>query len=515
MALPPLAGGRPGRTLPAMQGEQVRGGFPEPGFDGLPGIERARAILRGLVPRSPLSHLVGYRVGQVGSGTATLTMPASPWLDFIDGTLDVKILGDEAMALAVLTGTPAGHDVRTVVLTFKHLRPATVESSSFIARARMLNMGPRFAVAEVLVEDVVGRAVAHATASVAIRPTEDMYAPPVLQPVDEPVYPTPDPHLRPILTPIPIQVADETDGLSNAKRIVAGDLHIPILTLIGARVSATEEGSVESTLSCSEWLCTRGRDVTPGVLAVLAHQVLGGCVLTLCQPGDRVGIVDQTVSFLRPAPAASGELVCRGRVAHDGEILTCTGEIKDMAGTVIAHAHQTGLVRRERAARQRRSEHSVLTVVFTDIVGSTGRAADIGDRRWQDLLARHHATIRRHLQAFKGREIKTTGDGFLATFENPAVAVECARRVRDAVLGLGLEVRVGIHTGQCEVSDGDVSGIAVHLAARVLSTAGPGEVLVSGTVRDLLLGSDVKFEDRGRHQLKGIDGDWQLFALSP
>jgi class 3 adenylate cyclase len=155
----------------------------------------------------------------------------------------------------------------------------------------------------------------------------------------------------------------------------------------------------------------------------------------------------------------------------------------------------------------------VLTIVFTDIVGSTGRAAEIGDSRWQELLERHHATVRRHLEALKGREIKTTGDGFLATFDNPAVAVEWALRVRDGVRGLGLDIRVGIHAGQCEISDGDVSGIAVHLAARVLSVAGPGDVLVSGTVRDLLFGSEVTFEDRGRHHLKGIQGEWQLFAL--
>jgi class 3 adenylate cyclase len=497
-----------------MQGEPVRGGFPEPGFDALSGIERAQAVLRGQVPRSPLSHLVGYRVSQVGTGTATLTMPASPWLDYGDGTLDVKMLGEEALALAVLTGIPAGHNVRTVVLTFKHLRPATVDSASFIARARMLNLGPRFAVAEVLVEDVVGRAVAHATASVAILLSEDSHAPPLLQPVDEPVYTTPDPHLRAVPQSSSTQLYDDVDGLSLAKRMVMGEVDIPVVALIGGQVNAAEDGVVESNLTCTEWLCSRGRNVTPGVLAVFAHHVLGGSVMTLCQPGERVGLVDQTVSFLRSAPAASGQLVCRGRVAHNGEILTCTGEIRDMTGSVIAHVHQTGLVRRRLRDIQRRSEHSVLTVVFTDIVGSTGRAAGIGDIRWQELLDRHHATVRRHLQALKGREVKTTGDGFLATFVNPAAGVECARRIRDSVPALGLEVRVGVHTGQCEVSGGDVSGIAVHLAARVLSAASPGEVLVSSTVRDLLLGSDVTFQDRGRHQLKGFDGDWQLFGVT-
>jgi class 3 adenylate cyclase len=378
-----------------------------------------------------------------------------------------------------------------------------------------VNQGPRFTVVEVLVEDVVGRAVAHATASVAIRPNEDTHAPPVLQPVDEPAYPTADPHLRPVPTPPPVHVFDEVDGLSIGKRIAAGEMHIPVLTLIGGRVTAVESRKSQSILASSEWVCSHRRDVAPGVLAVFAHQVLGGAAMTLLQPGDRVGIVDQTVSFLRSASVASKELVCEGKVVHEGEVLTSTGEIRDASGTVVVHAHQTGLLRRgQRAVRHGRSERCVLTVVFTDIVGSTDRAAEIGDGRWQELLEQHHATVRRHLQTLNGREIKTTGDGFLATFENPAVAVEWARRVRDGVRGLGLEIRVGIHSGQCEVSAGDVSGIAVHLAARVLSVAGPGEVLVSGTVRDLLLGSEVTFEDRGRHRLKGIEGEWQLFAVA-
>jgi class 3 adenylate cyclase len=152
-------------------------------------------------------------------------------------------------------------------------------------------------------------------------------------------------------------------------------------------------------------------------------------------------------------------------------------------------------------------------LLFTDLVDSTRRVEQLGDERWREVLGHHHALVRHQLEVSKGREVKTTGDGFLATFDSPAQAIDCARRIREGLRGLDVEVRVGIHTGQCDVSEGDVSGIAVHVASRVLSIAAPGEVLVSGTVRDLLLGSDVKFEDRGRHQLKGIEGDWQLFSL--
>jgi class 3 adenylate cyclase len=153
-------------------------------------------------------------------------------------------------------------------------------------------------------------------------------------------------------------------------------------------------------------------------------------------------------------------------------------------------------------------------VLFTDLVASTATASTLGDERWSEVLARHHTLIRQHLDQFDGREVKTTGDGFLAVFDDPVRAVECALRLQATVQGLGLELKVGLHTGRCELSDGDVAGIAVHVAARVLQEAAAGEVLVSGTIRDVLLGSEFKFEDRGRHLLKGIDGEWPLFAVS-
>jgi class 3 adenylate cyclase len=161
----------------------------------------------------------------------------------------------------------------------------------------------------------------------------------------------------------------------------------------------------------------------------------------------------------------------------------------------------------------RESQRVLATVLFTDIVGSTEHAREIGDRRWRDLLQRHHAAVRRELGRFRGREIDTAGDGFLATFDGPARAIQCACSIGDAVRGLGLEVRSGLHTGECELIDGKVGGIAVHTGARVAALAEPGEVLVSRTVRDLVAGSGLAFEDRGVSQLKGVEGDWQLYAV--
>jgi class 3 adenylate cyclase len=165
--------------------------------------------------------------------------------------------------------------------------------------------------------------------------------------------------------------------------------------------------------------------------------------------------------------------------------------------------------------REARSPDRVLaTVLFTDIVGSTEQAAALGDRRWRDLLEQHHAAVRRELERFEGRELDTAGDGFFATFDGPARAIRCACAIVRAVRPLGLEVRAGLHTGEVEVLDGKVAGIAVNIGARVASQAAAGEVLVSGTVKDLVAGSGLEFEDRGAAALKGIPGEWRLFAVA-
>ena len=153
------------------------------------------------------------------------------------------------------------------------------------------------------------------------------------------------------------------------------------------------------------------------------------------------------------------------------------------------------------------------TVLFTDIVDSTARAAAEGDRRWHDLLDRHDATIRRELDRYRGDEVKTTGDGFLAAFDGPGRAINCAQAIATRSHDLGLEVRAGVHSGECELRGDDLAGIAVHIGARVASLAGPGEVLVTSTVRDLVNGSGIDFVDRGRHALKGVPGEWRVLAV--
>jgi pimeloyl-ACP methyl ester carboxylesterase len=159
------------------------------------------------------------------------------------------------------------------------------------------------------------------------------------------------------------------------------------------------------------------------------------------------------------------------------------------------------------------SDRVLATVLFTDIVGSTEHAARLGDRRWRDLLQAHHGLVRRELARFRGREVDTAGDGFLASFDGPARAVRCACAIGDAVRPLGIEVRAGLHTGECEVMGERVGGIAVHIGARVAGLAGPGEVWISSTVKDLVAGSGLRFADRGTHSLKGVPGEWRLFTI--
>ena len=154
------------------------------------------------------------------------------------------------------------------------------------------------------------------------------------------------------------------------------------------------------------------------------------------------------------------------------------------------------------------------TVLFTDIVDSTRRAAEIGDRDWHALLDAHDAIVRAQLLRFRGREVNTSGDGFLAMFDGPQRAIRCAMAIRDAVQALGLEVRAGLHTGECEVRGDDIGGIAVHIGARVNALAGPNDVLVSSTLRDLVIGSGLEFDERGTHQLKGVPGEWHLSAVT-
>jgi class 3 adenylate cyclase len=201
----------------------------------------------------------------------------------------------------------------------------------------------------------------------------------------------------------------------------------------------------------------------------------------------------------RIAGAAYVELPGRGSLLWSGDQDTLLREIEHF-------------VTRSRPAP--RHDRVLATVLFTDIVGSTDRAAEIGDAKWRELLAEPDQLVRRALDRSEGREVKTTGDGFLATFDGPARAIRCAQAIHEFLRAIGVDVRAGLHTGEIDLVDGDVGGIAVHLGARVMAEADAGETLVSSTVKDLVVGSGIAFEARGEHYLKGAPGTWELFVVS-
>ena len=502
-----------------MHGEAVRGGFPDPGFGSLPGLERCRAYVHWLAPRPPLSHLIGLKASQAGPGSTTVTMPASAWLLDIGDTIQPLVLMECAMHSAALTAAPSGTDVSTTTLSVNYLRHMNVECGSFIARARIVHSGRTYTLTEAQVEDSDGRAVAQGSASLITRPIEP--APPPLrsglEPVPKVVYPTPDPYLRSPPAGTTVSPADLTEGeerLSAFRELTSGPLP-PAMQLFDGRFAAVDRGQVITVLRTSEWLCWSGRVVAPGVIAYVGLLAMHGAVATLAPSRSTPAALNLTFSFLRNVVPDGRELVAQATVTHySGDLFVSQLEVIDADGNRVVVGQDTAVARQARQPNRRgEPRRELLTVLFTDIVGSTERAEALGDDAWREVLAEHDAVLRKQADLFKGTVVKSTGDGGLVTFDSPARAVHCARAVRSGLERLSLEMRAGLHTGECELVGTDVAGIAVHVAARLLALADPGELLVSATVPDLVAGSGIQFHDRGLHELRGMDGKRQVFGV--
>ena len=223
--------------------------------------------------------------------------------------------------------------------------------------------------------------------------------------------------------------------------------------------------------------------------------------LILHRTGDRLTPVDQARYLARSIRNAKFvELPGDDHTPYAGDADALRGEIEEFL-TGVRHGPEPDRI--------------LATVLFTDIVGSTQRAAELGDHDWRELLEQHHIIVRRQLTRFRGLEVDTAGDGFLATFDGPGRAIRCAVNICHEVRSLGIEVKAGLHTGECQIIGKKLGGIAVHIGSRVAGKAMPGEVLVSSTVKDLVVGSGIVFEDRGVHTLSGVPGDWRLFAVAP
>ena len=252
------------------------------------------------------------------------------------------------------------------------------------------------------------------------------------------------------------------------------------------------------------------RSATPGSAVAFHRMVMEGDVRDILE-----AVRVPTLVLARPASVEESRYVAT-RIPG-AQLLELPGEDgtywldPKVVGTWVAETR--GFL--ERTPQEPPSERVLATVVFTDLVGSTNRAATLGDRAWRSLLEQHYEKVRRSLARHRGRELDTAGDGFFAAFESATRAIECAFDVREETRSLDLEIRIGIHTGEFERLGDKLSGIAVSTAARTCSAADPGEILVSSTVKDLVAGSGIHFEDRGTHALKGVPGEWRLFAVTP
>lgn len=481
-----------------------------------------RAYTRGLVPVPPLARLTGMVITQVAPGATTWTMPASPWL-MVGPTVVPEIVLSSAMSAALHTTVPAATFTRPVSMNHRPVRLAVADGSSIVVRAESSYAGRTRGAAVAQAEDARGRLLSHASMSAVFEP---MSPPPPpardLEPVEVPSHQTPDPHARAVTDDLRRGVAayadQSTAGMTYVRAVADGTVPpAPFSLLTGLEICGVDEGEVSTRLPVTPWLAAHAFEVEHGVLHHQMSSTLGLTAITLRPAGHETHLLDSNVSYLRPVAHDQGPLVARARVTHQhGERMAVSGDIIDVAGDVVAVGSSTWRFAEPGSAAAGPAvdaSRTLATVLFTDLVGSTEHATRLGDREWRALLDQHHAALRRELATYGGREIKTTGDGFLATFDAPGRAIHCARAARDAVRRLGLELTAGIHTGECDISDDDIAGIAVHIAARVHAAAGPGDILVSGTVRDLCTGSGLRFAERGRRQLKGVDGEWVLYAV--
>jgi len=438
------------------------------------------------------------------------------------GELEISMLAEAAVTGVAMSTLTPGLDIEPVSLVLNGFRPTRPQNGNLLARARVVNASRLFVFAEVEIEDANGRQIAHGTSHCEVRQVEPSPPPPPaeLRPVEEATYSTPDPYLRPVRSKIASpEMLGEQGGFNVLQGYLQGRFVTPFSELTGCRIVALDErqAAVTMTMPASEWLCRFSRCVTPGAIASLANSVSQAAGLMLLRPGQSFAGLAQSARFFRAVPADGRILRAEGKGTMHGRIAVANIEVYDADGQLAASVH--GLAQIIDLSRRQKTiataaRRILATLLFTDIVGSTEHAQRLGDGGWRALLSQHHHAVRAEIERCEGIEVDTAGDGFFVRFESPARALECARAAREAVRRLGIEIRAGIHTGECELQGIKLTGMAVHVAARIQGLAGAGDILVSSTVRDIVVGSNTRFEDRGQHSLKGTPGEWRLFVLA-
>lgn len=498
--------------------EAPRGALPPPGFSRQSGHDRVKMLSRGQVGPAPIHHLTGVRITQVSPGACVLTMPASPWLMHGNGEVDTAAIADGAVYLAALTTVPPDTTVDLRVLTWSPLRFASTEGRSLIARARVVRSNGRLIYAVVDVEDADGRTLSHATGTLVARPID-----PAEQETGSAApssgalrYATPDPYQRPLprahREAFAAVASWDMDRIADA--VVSGEIPPPpIHELVGVEITGMAEGSLRPT----PWLRLFDRRAQTGLVMASLIDFCFARAVEGVSAGAHWALLSGTMTWAAPLMTADTTLriVTDRSALGSGDLAPVAAHLTTDEGAIVASLNCVGLVMSRSPARASSATRRVLcTVVFTDIVGSTRLADDVGDAEWRRLREQHDLLVRARVTEFGGTEVKSTGDGFLLLFDSPSAAVACAEAARQDVGGAGLEIRVGVNTGECEVLDGDVTGIGVNLAARIESAASPNSVWVSDTTRALVQGSDFTFTDEGERELHGFPEPARLWSLA-
>ena len=435
------------------------------------------------------------------------------------------MLAETAVTGVAMTTLTPGLDVEPLSLALNYFRPTRPQAGNLLARARVVNASRLFVFVELEIEDPNGRKVAHGTSHCEVRRVEPSPPPPPseLRRVDEAAYSTPDPYLRAVRSRLaPPEMLDEQGGLAFLQAYLPDRFLTPFSELTGCRIEAFDEqqGAVTMamTMPATELLCRFSRCVAPGAIASLANIASRTSGLVLVQPGQSFAGLAHSTSFFRAVPAdgrllraeARGMIRSRGLAIADIDVYDADGQLAASAAQGVAQLIDSSKRQKQTVSEVKRI---LATLLFIDIVGSTEHARRLGDGGWRAVLSQHHNAVRAEILRCEGTEVDTAGDGFFVRFDSPAGALDCARAAREAVKRLGIDIRVGIHTGECELQGRTLTGMAVHVAARIQGLAGPGDILMSSTVKDIVAGSDARFEDRGQHSLKGMPGEWRLFSL--
>jgi uncharacterized protein (TIGR00369 family) len=489
------------------------------------GLDVLRASVDRRLPDPPLTHLSGLRLTDVGLGMATSFMPASEWWQsgagvFFAGT--TAFVADLALGACVLTSAPAGVGVTTSELSVSYLRAATLRGHSLIGRARLIHGTRSLGLAGATLEDGRGRLLGHASSRCVLFPVDPEILAARRRPEAQPAG-LPDPYLREVEGEVyGPEFWDTTPGLEAMEQFVSGTLVPPCFRLFGLRGIEAGKGAMTVAMPASEWFCNAFGVLYGGAIALFADSTITMTAATTVSAGTAFNTIDLKLYFLRPTVPADGELIARGTLIHRGRTIAVVRcDITGPDGALVAQATGSVLIlpgrRWERPVSVAdelvdEAGRVVTTVLFVDMVDSTRRAAEAGDAQWRRLLADYHAAVREQIRHFRGREIDNAGDGFFVAFDGAARAIECAAAIRRELQRLDLNIRAGIHAGECEESGGKLVGIAVHIGARIAAAAADGEILVSSTVKDLTAGSAIDFDDRGEHALKGIAQPWHLFA---